>query len=372
MEIDIAIIGSGITGLSTAYHLDKRGIERYLVLDRMTGSASAEAPGLVMGGLQDAFTRLSHAYGLTLAKEIWEFSDEALRALRAFLHEQGISYGDLSQLRLFTSEQELLEASVAEREFSEASYDCPVKKGSQAFGTKVLGTQKGTERAMWVETTRLLGALQTDRVKRAEVSELSWDGDRVIVKTSQGVYRATMAILCCHTGIARLVPSLADVLIPYVDQWIEFMLDDSSAELDSMMFLAQFGYVWGALHERRLLLGGGRFLRKWAGIGEDQKQPLEAIDQFLAEEAARLFPSLKWGKKPLRKASQVGIRPCDEIPLFGPLPGRDQILVASGYMGFGLHLGFYGGKVLSDMVAQGYCRDLPTKLHTRRIRSLES
>jgi glycine/D-amino acid oxidase-like deaminating enzyme len=73
---------------------------------------------------------------------------------------------------------------------------------------------------------------------------------------------------------------------------------------------------------------------------------------------------------PVTAAGILDIRACDEIPIIGPMFGDSRVLLASGYMGSGLTLGFAAGLGLADFVAAGKSRIIPSLFHPNRLRSL--
>ena len=119
-----------------------------------------------------------------------------------------------------------------------------------------------------------------------------------------------------------------------------------------------------------MIWGGARFLRKNAGIGDSRARSLSKIDHYLAEEVAAHFPSL--GPLEHRKSvAYSGCRPCDELPVIGPMFGDDRVLIAAGFMGTGLSLGFMAGKCLADFVSSGSSEDMCGQLLPVRFRSIK-
>ena len=60
----------------------------------------------------------------------------------------------------------------------------------------------------------------------------------------------------------------------------------------------------------------------------------------------------------------------DEGKLIGPMFGQPNILLATGFMGDGLSLGFLAGKCLSELILEGQSTSLPRFLWPERLRSL--
>src|SRR3989344_834363 len=85
LYFDIAIIGGGITGLSCAYWLHKEDpnlkialIEKY----ELGSGATGRNAGFITCGSVEHFNRLVSNHGLSLALEIWRFSEKNLELLK--------------------------------------------------------------------------------------------------------------------------------------------------------------------------------------------------------------------------------------------------------------------------------------------------
>jgi glycine/D-amino acid oxidase-like deaminating enzyme len=85
---DFLIIGGGIAGLSSAYHLAKDG-KRVLVLDSADGKSSASFNSTAMMchdpdvNWQDVISR----FGISGAKDIWDLSELGIKLLSEYAHE---------------------------------------------------------------------------------------------------------------------------------------------------------------------------------------------------------------------------------------------------------------------------------------------
>ena len=69
-------------------------------------------------------------------------------------------------------------------------------------------------------------------------------------------------------------------------------------------------------------------------------------------EALRVAPGLAGTE--IREV-RVGLRPAsrDGLPVLGPIPGIDNLLLATGHGATGLQLGPYSGKMVAELVAHG-------------------
>ena len=82
---DVVIVGAGITGLSTAYWLQKEDPALKIAIvekSRIGFGASGRNAGFVTCGSVEHFSRMINKHGLEQALEIWRFSETNLRLLQ--------------------------------------------------------------------------------------------------------------------------------------------------------------------------------------------------------------------------------------------------------------------------------------------------
>lgn len=378
-EFDIAIIGSGITGLSAAYHLQKLGFSRLCLFSKAPDhSATAQSTGFLSGGMADNFTRLSHPRGVSTAKEIWNFCDLAYDNLLEYLQNKGIPYQKGERLRWMISEAETLEAHTAVQQMSGAglagAWEAANPSQPGLSSTRWLGTQKDGSRAAAVSVPLLLQQLRADsRVTGfGEAQSFQSTGDALEVTHAGGKVRCEFLVCAQHLSIGDLLPNLAESLVPYADQWSEYQLQSRDRTLPwppGTVFSWQHSHIWGVITgPNTVRIGGGRYLRAMAGIEAKVASYEQKITRHLADAWNGLWPEL------LVEPTGPGFgirdcRPCDELPLIGPMFGEGRILVATGYMGQGLSLGFMAGRCLAELIA-GQPTKLPRLFWPERLRSL--
>ena len=93
LDIDVAVIGAGYTGLSTAYHLKARhGITATVVeAHRIGWGCSGRNGGFAMIGVgKDSHASWIRRFGLAEARRAFEFGRDAVRTLRTVLEEARI------------------------------------------------------------------------------------------------------------------------------------------------------------------------------------------------------------------------------------------------------------------------------------------
>ena len=378
-RVDVAIIGAGVTGLSTAFHLKSLGLESMAVFeDPASQVSSLLCPGMAFGGLMDNYTRIEHAYGRHIARDVWGFSHLAFEKLVGFLNAQGAKLRRVRRLRLLVREDELAEARQATDLLLRDGFSTRFMAGHGEFsqgilGDRVLGLQEDMEGAAVFKPEDLRRSLLTEdvaskviqrRVKRLEVGP-----KEVAFEAASGErWGSQMVVLAAHGGIAKLSPFFEDVLIPYADQWHQMTVRESGCP--EVVYSAHHGYEWGHIGTDTAWIGGGRFLRPMAGISQPKAEVSDKAYHYLKRGWSGLWPSCALGRAQLSR-SFFGLRPCDELPLIGPMFGENRLLLGAGYMGLGLAAGFAAGQALAELIYHGRCFWLPRMLEPRRLRALE-
>ena len=377
----VIIIGSGISGLSCAFHLKKLGLSDFTILGSSSlHSATSRSPGYFTGGFWGNFTRLSHAFGLEAAKELWTFGHHAYASIKDYCESTKIECHLGRRLRFILSDEELKESNTAVSQLGSQGFSSRLLGPSSGLTEETLMVQDDGERSGCLSTKQLLKSLEAgcrDHLVQTQVSGIGQNPDQTFdIKTdSQTFYRSDLIVLACHMGAVSLLPELKPILIPVADQCLEVQFSamthaSAFSEQRGSLISCNHGYDWALnLGNHRFALGGGRHKRKFAGIGDSSPSYHGAI----GEQSAALFAKLLgFSKYQLigNHAAFSEIYPCDELPLIGPLPGNERILIASGFMNQGLSHGFFAGKCLAELLYTGQSSDLPRRLWPERLRSL--
>jgi hypothetical protein len=92
-NFDVVIVGAGITGLSTAYWLEKEDPSLKIAVvekSRVSFGASGRNAGFITCGSVEHFNRMISKHGLNQALEIWKFSETNLKLLeQEIIQDQG-------------------------------------------------------------------------------------------------------------------------------------------------------------------------------------------------------------------------------------------------------------------------------------------
>lgn len=369
----VVIVGGGITGLSTAYHLNQLGIDEITIIDDPNGlTTSRSGAGFVLGSLFDNITRIAHAYGLPFASQIYRFSQQAWQSLGNFCQQRGVPFETAGHRRLIISTNEKIEATKAVSLFREGGFAAQLLPVDQQLydSKRVCALQNDAIGGGYLDLQKLFANLTVKaRFIKAKVTTINSDGSCLV---DGRTLTSELIVVAAHHQIAELIADLREIVIPYSDQWSVFRLATASNFLRrGQIYTANHGHEWAVVADSNTLhLGGARFLRRFAGIGDAQPYVDNKISNYLARRFADYLPSLRGQLQLATTTALIGVRPCDELPIIGPMYGNDRLLLACGYMGNGLSWGFQAGKCLAELIANGQSASLPRQLWPERLRSI--
>jgi glycine/D-amino acid oxidase-like deaminating enzyme/nitrite reductase/ring-hydroxylating ferredoxin subunit len=354
VECDVAVIGSGIAGISTAYELCKRGhsvvvIERGRIAGGMTSRTSAHLAPLC----DDLVSEMTKIKGVDATKLFCDSHAAAVDRIEAIQAQEGIDC-DFRRLDGYLFQGRDTPAKLIDDEFEAVKeIKAPVHRlvGIPFHGCEKRHVLRYPKQATFHPLKYLAGvarACQAEGVqffRDTPVEEIDENNGLVTVKTSRGSVKAKHAVVATNSSISDRF-ALHTKTAPYRTYVMAFEIERGALP-DALYWDTEDPY-----HYVRLQPGPDRVDYVLVG-GEDHKsgEADDADERFRRLEAwaRELIPGL--GKETHRWSGQV-LDTIDYSGFIGRDPGGSNIYVHMGDSGQGLTHGVAGAMLNTALITR--------------------
>ena len=369
---DVVVVGAGIIGCATAYYLAREGAKvRMLDMDAIGSGASAHATGFL------SLLGTEFPPGAP-----WHFG---LKGYRMFVdtvpqlqEETGMDllWQERPALRLALDEEEI---AMIKEGMAWQGKDTPiewigpedVRQIEPRLTPNVLGAayQPASAQLDSYRLTLALGRaaeLHGTELMQRQVRGLVSEGSRVTgVKLERDEVHCGTVILAMGAWSAE-ASSWLDFSVPVTHLKGErLMLRYQGEPLPVLISSPKRGHMISRM-DGYLSVGstGGRdYDQKDLFLGmEFDRQPTETARMDIMQRAIDVFPSLEEAELVEQLAGSRPLSP-DRLPIIGPVPGMEGVMLATGHTTKGIHLALVTGKALADRVLRG-STDLPVDMDT--------
>ncbi len=353
-EVDVAIVGGGITGITAALLLQRAG-KRVAVLEarRIAASVTGHTTAHLTAALDTRYATLIRDFGAEGARLAAQASRAAIDQIGRLVDEKAI---DCAWRRvpgyLYTEREDDLESLHAELEAAksvglnvEMTRDVPLPFPSRA-AVRFLDQAEFHVRDYLLplcDEIEQHGGLLFEGTRVIDIE----DGDPCRVVTERGVVRALHVIVAANVPLNRIF--LQTKIAHYRSYALAARVSEPKLE----------GLFWDTdepYHYLRSVPAGARRPGETGNLlivgGEDHKTGTEQhtqgrFDRLLAYTRER-FAVEEVG---FRWSAQV-VEPVDGLPLIGRNAFASHVFVATGYSGNGMTFGTAAGMLLCDEILQ--------------------
>ena len=359
---DVVVVGAGVVGCSIAYYMASRGLSVTILEREAIGSgASAHATG----SLSLLGTEFGPGPSFQLGRAGYaEFADLVPQLEQETGMDLLFQRRPSLRLALEDDEVQLIKGMMPwQQEFVSMRWidGDEVRRVDPRLTTRVVGAAYEDESAQ-LDSYRLNLALASAAEKKGarlvlrEVTGLATDGSRVTgVRTAGGD-------LSCHTVVVA-----AGVWSAAFSQWLDFpilvrplkgervMLRYSGSPLPVLISSPKRGHMISRL-DGLLSVGstGGRdYDRQELFMGDEfDRRPTEGAKVELLKRAMEVLPDVEHAELVHQLAGSRPLSP-DRLPIIGPVPGWEGVLIATGHTTKGIHLGPITGRIIADYATGG-------------------
>jgi gamma-glutamylputrescine oxidase len=369
IDVDIAIVGGGLSGMGAAHALRHSGRSVALLEERAIGAgASGRNAGFLLHGPAMEFASAVQQLGVDQALGIWRFTEENNLLIAGIAGRGAETCGYLRRgsMSLASSAEEARDLSESNACLAEVGIaSCLVRRDQlpvpfdEMYEGGLYYPGNGE-----IDPGRFL-ALVADGLpsgvsifEHSAVRSVEFTGCWELVCGSARV-RADQVILATNAYTKRLLPGIQ--IEPRRGQVL------STPPLDRVVvpfpMYADRGFqYWRQTPEGGLVAGGwrNRDLDGEVGIEDCLHAGIQdALDEFCLR-VLGVAPAVEH-----RWAGIMGFTP-DHLPLVGPVPGQAGLWIAAGYSGHGVCMAFLCGARVAQ-ASNGSVLDLPESFSPERF-----
>jgi glycine/D-amino acid oxidase-like deaminating enzyme/nitrite reductase/ring-hydroxylating ferredoxin subunit len=353
MEVDVAIVGGGITGLTTAYLLRKEGI-RVAVIDsnRIAKGVSGHTTAKITSQHSLIYDKMMRKVGEEKAQQYATANQTAIDLVERIIQEFHIEC-DFKRLPayVYTEDEEYVqklqdEVTAAVRLGIPAEYTDRLQ-----LPYRVLGVMRFDNQAQFHPRKYLLAlaaAIHGDDCRIFEQSRAVkfFEGDwHTVVMDNGAKIRAKSVVIASHypfydlPGLyfTRIYPERSYLMGMYIrgtlPEGMYITAEDPGRSLRTC-----------ADGDRELLILGGEHHK--TGHGTDMHKHYEILRKFAESNFDVIDIPYRW--------SAQDYTAMDEIPIVGHLTsGRNRIYLATGFAKWGMSNGTAAAAIITDLIIRG-------------------
>jgi glycine/D-amino acid oxidase-like deaminating enzyme/nitrite reductase/ring-hydroxylating ferredoxin subunit len=345
LETDVVIVGGGITGLTTGWLLQRRGVRCVIVEgDRIGHGTSGSTSAHVTEVVDEGYANIIREYGQDAAHMVAAAYRTALASITAFASAYDAECRPLDAF-LFTENERDMDMLKEEA-------DAARKLGIRCELTSSVPIPRALAGVRYPNQARFHPVRYLEAMAAEFVDEggrifeytkaKNWEqAERVTLHLEQHQITAKYLVLATHTPIRFNL--LHTELGPYRSYLVAMALQEEVK--DGLYWDTADPYHYLRLMDhggRKLLLVGGEDHK--TGQEDDPESHYTALEQYARERYSVGERVFHW--------SDEFFEPADGLPYIGASPFSKQVLVGTGYSGVGLTGGTVAALVLADLVTE--------------------
>ena len=367
LDVDVAVIGGGYTGLSAAYHIRKAAPNKRVAVLEARGvgnGASGRNGGMLLPNVANEYLQMVSAPDVH--KRIYELTVQSMKSLVALVAASGIqgAVEPAGALQTFETQEEAERG----RAYTESvrGLGIPVRyldrgRTAEAIGTRAYPASVYEPNAGHVHPMKLVHALKL----AAEAAGVKIYEDSPVLTVEEGpmnrlhmagrqTVKARSLVLATNAFTSKL--SYFRNAIAPVYNYVAATRALSDAELASIGWRSRMPfndsrtlvYYLGLTPDNRIHIGGGSAAYAW-NDGVAGRPDAKAVD-LLRQELTRLYPALRGIEFEAAWNGMVDMT-LDWAPLVGVTGRQRNIYYGLGYCGHGVNLTFLFGRIIADLEA---------------------
>ena len=361
IDVDVCVIGGGLTGISSALNLSKKGYSVALCEARKIGWGASGRNGGQLGiGMRKDQYEVEKMLGLSHAKELWNLGLESVDEVKSLIKENNIDCHLVNGIMSTACFSKDIDDFKFALEYMSKNYNTngykffnnnEIKKEikSDNYLAGLLDTYSYHLNPLKL-TIGLAKILQKHKVKIFEdtvVDNIIEKKESVKIYTRKGSIKSNKVVVACNGYLDNLLGSKRNKFMPINNYIIatEPLGEEKAREI------IQNNY---AVSDTRFMLDYYRFSEDWRmifGGGETVTSKFVKDSKsltFVRNRMFKVFPELEKYKIDYSWGGTLAIT-VNRLPHFGSMM-NNKLIYAFGYSGHGLALSVLAGKLISEKI----------------------
>jgi glycine/D-amino acid oxidase-like deaminating enzyme len=364
LQYDVAIIGGGYTGMSTARYLAAKGLSPVILeASRIGWGASGRNGGVVEGKYRVSLSDVANRFGLETSLRMYNLAHEAVDHVAELIEAYSITAANYQQngtmrcahhktaLATLVNENEWVRKTFGDTSTRVLDADeMAHETGSKDFCGGILNSHGGTIHPLNFARGIAKGLTDSgvDIFEESPVVKIEHHSDGVKLYTPGGVINASQIVIAtdAYTDITGATSAVTKTIVPFRSAMITTEPLDlagvSTPLLDGRSYSETRRMMrWFRKNGNRLMYGGRGAFGK-----SDSESAFRALEAALRKQ----FPQLENVRITHRWSGLVALT-LDAVPHLGRLNARTTY--AMGYNGLGVAMASNMGKYVAEVVTGG-------------------
>lgn len=358
-KCDVAILGAGKTGLSSAIHLAKAGFKTLVLEEKHVGfGASGRSGGQFIVGFSCSLDKMIKLVGEADAKKLFWLSVESIELLKSLIKEYNIdcdlvtNYYHAAVKKWQVPELESMLNIYHKFGYGKNCYlidrsDISKHILTERYHSLLFDPYSGHLHPLnlTLGLAKAASSLKVDIFENSKITSYKASKDDVTLTTDQATIKAKYLILGGNAYVSGLESKFENRIMPVatyiaasqvIDQsLIKRLIPNNAAVADLNLALDYFR-----------LSGDGRML--YGGRASYSLVPPLNLSRSMYQRMIKTFPDLANHNIEYTWGGLVGIT-ANRTPYFGKI--GSQVLFAGGFSGHGVALSLLAGKIMADVIS---------------------
>jgi gamma-glutamylputrescine oxidase len=358
-QVDICIVGGGLTGVSTALNLMGKGYSVAILEANYIGSGASGRNGGQLGvGMRKDQSFLEKKFGLSDSKNLWDLGLESVKNVTDLIKKYNIDCALRPGIMHVGNNKKDYKFFIEEIDHMQSVYNY---SGYKYFDEKSIKEEINSnlyfsgmlnKDSYHLNPLKLLNGLSKEVLKngvkifeKTPVKKIKDKKDYVEITTEHSKIKAGRVVVCCNGYLDNLLGNVRYNFMPINNYLIatEPLGENKAKELIKQNF---------AVVDSRFMIDYYRFSEDWRLIfGGPETLTANFVKDastFVSKRMFKVFPQIKGCKIDYSWGGTLAIS-VNRLPNFGEQM-NGKLYYGHAYSGHGLGLSILGGKLISEKI----------------------